>query len=85
LTSNLVDPLTTSAGDFAGQVLALKLNVDLNDAGVLGGTSMPVHFGDLYIVHTGNPGLDDQTVRAILGVANSWVGHVFQSGYSTTL
>jgi len=34
LTANLVDPTTTSAGVFAGQVLALTLNVDFSNAGV---------------------------------------------------
>ncbi|MCX8057297.1 MAG: Cys-Gln thioester bond-forming surface protein, partial [Ignavibacteria bacterium] len=47
LTQNYVNPLTTSAGVLAGQIVALKLNVMFNAAGYLGGN--PVPLGDLYI------------------------------------
>ncbi|HEV2729364.1 MAG TPA: hypothetical protein VGV15_04975, partial [Terriglobales bacterium] len=48
LSANLSDPTTTSAGSFGGSVVALKLNVDYNDAGVLSGGST-VKFGDLRV------------------------------------
>jgi hypothetical protein len=70
LNANLINPVTTSAGAFAGEVLALQINVDFNDAGVMGGTSLPAHFGDLYVVNTGNPAFDGQTVRHILLASN---------------
>ncbi|MCX8056048.1 MAG: CIA30 family protein, partial [Ignavibacteria bacterium] len=38
-STNYVNPATTSAGEFAGNVAALKLNVAFNDAGLLGSAS----------------------------------------------
>ncbi len=38
-TTNYVNPTTTSAGEFAGNVAALTLNVAFNEAGLLGSTS----------------------------------------------
>ena len=38
LTSDQLDPTTSSSGSFGGDVLALALNIGLSDAGVLGGT-----------------------------------------------
>jgi hypothetical protein len=70
LNANLINPITTSAGQFAGNVLALQLNVAFGDAGVMGGTGLPAHFGDLYIVNTGNPAFDGRTVRNLLLGAN---------------
>jgi hypothetical protein len=48
LDANLIDPTTTVAGSFGGNVAGLKLNVDYNDAGVLSPTAS-VMFGDLTV------------------------------------
>jgi hypothetical protein len=58
LNTSAVNPTArTSAGVFAGQVLALELNVDL------------YHLGSLTLSGTGTP-FDGQTVSAVLAAAN---------------
>jgi hypothetical protein len=44
LNSNVVDPDSTSSGEFGAGVATLRLNIDFSDAGLL-----PNHFGDLYL------------------------------------
>lgn len=68
LTTDLINPVTASAGVFGGQVLALKLNIALSDAGVLGSG-----LGDLYYCDTGNS-LSGLTVRQILALAETALG-----------
>jgi hypothetical protein len=72
LTSNLLNPSTTSAGAFGGHAAALKLNIDFSDRGQLPGAAGFV-FGDLRVcdVATGVNGL---TVRQVLGLANTLIG-----------
>jgi len=48
LTGDLANPTSSSAGVFAGDAVALKLNVDFSDAGVLLGNS-PRTFGDVTV------------------------------------
>jgi hypothetical protein len=48
LLADLVDPTSTAAGIFCGEVLALRLNVDFSDAGYTRG-SLGTPFGDLVI------------------------------------
>ena len=38
LTSDLLDPTSSSAGEFGGSVVALRINVDFSDAGLLPAT-----------------------------------------------
>ena len=38
LDSDVADPTSTSSGGFGGEVLALRLNVDFEAAGLIGGT-----------------------------------------------
>jgi len=64
--SDMLDPSTTSAGVFGGEVSGLKLNVDFSDAGVLQGIS-PLHFGNLTVSGLGVCGLDGLSVRQFLG------------------
>ena len=74
LNADLLNPSTTSSGDFGGEVLALQLNVDFSDAGVLLGTSA-IRFGDLVLTNVnGFPLLDGLTVRQVLGDANTLLG-----------
>jgi hypothetical protein len=75
LGSDLIDPTSSSSGLFGGNVLALQLNVDFADAGLLGG-SVGLRFGDVRLcgldpVVTYLEGL---TVREVLGVANAALG-----------
>ena len=46
LDGSVLDPISTASGAFGGDVLALQLNVDFTDAGLLHGTSSD-RFGDL--------------------------------------
>lgn len=72
LTANLIDPTTTSAGVFAGQVLALQLNVDFSAAGLL---SM-AGFGNLFFQGlTGSLSVfNGQTVSQALATMNDVLG-----------
>ncbi|MBU2447491.1 MAG: CIA30 family protein [Bacteroidetes bacterium] len=69
LDKNYTDPSTTSAGVFAGQVVALKLNVAFSDAGVLGVNG--VKLGEL-VVTQGT--LAGKTVYEVLNIANVLLG-----------
>jgi hypothetical protein len=73
LNADLLNPTTTSSGDFGGGVTALKLNIDFSDAGItLGNDGIP--FGDLILVNVGLTDLDGLTVRQVLGVVNTALG-----------
>ena len=81
LTGHLVDPTSTTAGVFAGQVLALQLNVGFSDASlggpcsVAGATRLPPGFGDIVLFNlTVTPSLDGRTVREFLAIANTILG-----------
>lgn len=84
LDTDLNNPVTTSAGVFGGDVLALQLDIDFGDAGVLTGAS-PAHFGDLHLCGlTGaTAGLNNSTVRAFAAIANTALGGG-ATGYSVT-
>jgi hypothetical protein len=79
LTANLSDPTTSSSGVFGGDVLALRLNVDFNNAGFLKGASK-LKFGNLKLCNfTTLTDLNRMTVLQFLGVVNTALG-----GGSTT-
>jgi hypothetical protein len=48
LDANLVNPVTSSAGQFGGEAVALKLNLDFSKAGLLPNSS-GLRFGDLVL------------------------------------
>jgi len=73
LTSNLSNPTSTSSGSFGGEVVALKLNIDFNDANLLGGVATTA-FGDLRVCGLATTGLNGLTVRDVLAVANLLLG-----------
>jgi hypothetical protein len=74
LTADLIDPMSSSSGVFGGDVLALQLDVNFSDAGLLGGTS-GLRFGDLYVCElTTTTALNGLTVRQILAIANTVLG-----------
>lgn len=68
LTKDLVNPTTTSAGVFGGQVTALSLSVGFSDAGLT-----PAGLGDLVLGGTGTV-FDGMTVRAVLAAAHTALG-----------
>jgi hypothetical protein len=77
LTADLINPASSSSGVFGGQVLALKLNIALSDAGATN-----TGFGDLYYCDAASS-LHGQTVRQILAVAETALGGgALPGGYS---
>jgi hypothetical protein len=72
LTNSSTNPLSSSSGVFGGQVLALQLNVDFNDAGKIGDGLSPT-FGDLVFYAT-NTSFDGMAVRQVLAAANQALG-----------
>jgi hypothetical protein len=77
LTSNALDP-TQGLGAFAGDVLALELNVDFNNAGFLHGTSS-TPFDELVLTNFGGilAGFNGLTVSEFLADANTCLGGGF--------
>ena len=71
LTITFTNPTTTASGVFGGQVLALQLNVDFNDAGIIDGADGPI--ADLGLCNTGTS-LDGKTISEILAAANVALG-----------
>ena len=67
----MTNPTSTSAGVFGGQVTALRLNVDFNDAGIIDGFLGSI--SGLVLQGTGGS-LDGQTVAAILAAAEQALG-----------
>ena len=74
LNGSATNPLSSDAGSFAGQVLALQLNKDFSDAGYIQGTQQLI-FGDL-IIHdfTSVPAVNGMSVRQFLAIANTILG-----------
>ncbi|HZG00480.1 MAG TPA: Ig-like domain-containing protein [Chitinophagales bacterium] len=72
LTTSIENPLSTSAGDFGGEVVALKLNLDFSDSGLLPGT---VPLGDL-LIHdfTDLPSVNGMTVREVYEMVSAVLG-----------
>ena len=74
LNMDVVDPSSTSAGFFGGDVLALQLNVDFNNAGFLHGTSA-IPFGSLVLQNFSTlPAVNGLTVSQFLADANTCLG-----------
>jgi hypothetical protein len=74
LTSNVLDPFTTPAGTFAGDVLALEFNVDFSNAGLLAHPA-GTPFGNLTLQNfSSQPALNGLTVSQFLADANTCLG-----------
>jgi hypothetical protein len=72
--SSLINPTSTSSGAFGGIVLALRLNIDLSDAGVLR-SNTGLRFGDLRLCnYTRLTSLNGMTVRNLSALANTLLG-----------
>jgi hypothetical protein len=82
LTSSLQDPINTASGTFGGDVLALQLDVDFADAGVLGANS-GLAFGDLTICGlTSETALNGTSVRDFLAIDNVLLGSGSSGGFT---
>lgn len=74
LTSDHIDPLSTSSGQFGGEVTALKINIDFSEAGVTLGT-LGIPFGDLILANFDTlPDLNGLTVREYFDVVSTLLG-----------
>jgi hypothetical protein len=74
LTADFIDPISTMSGEFGGHVVALRVNVDFSDAGLLlGSTGIP--YGDV-VLHgfTAQPLLNGITIRQFLGQVETLLG-----------
>ncbi|MBS1124460.1 MAG: hypothetical protein H6Q90_6688, partial [Deltaproteobacteria bacterium] len=82
LTSSYTDPPTTTSGQFGGEVVALKLNIDFDDAGITSGSS-PIALGDVYLCGLTSPAVvNGSTVRGFLSTASSVLGGDTVAGLS---
>jgi hypothetical protein len=72
---SLSDPTTSLSGEFGGEVVSLKLNIDFSDAGLLVG-NVSVPFGNLTLCGFSSPysALNGMTVRQFFDVANNALG-----------
>ena len=75
LTANLLDPATSAAGSYGGEVATMQLNIAFSDAGVLKG-NLNVPFGNLVLTNlTGDLSFaDGLTVRQVFADANTVLG-----------
>jgi CSLREA domain-containing protein len=73
LNADLVNPTSSSSGQFGGEVLALRLNVDFNVAGKLGGAS-ELKFGSLTVCGMSDATLNGKTVNDVLAIVNTLLG-----------
>jgi hypothetical protein len=74
LNQDLLNPQSSSSGIFGGEVLALRLNVDFSDAGVLA-RSAALSFGDLTMCNfTTLTQFNGMSVREFLAAAETALG-----------
>jgi hypothetical protein len=75
LNADIVDPHSSAAGSFAGEVAALKLNIDFSDAGLLTHPA-GVAFGDLDLVNFAGTlaDLNGLSLRDLLSETNVLLG-----------
>jgi hypothetical protein len=71
LNGDLTNPTSSSSGVFGGQVTALRINVDFNDAEIIAGVMGSI--SGLMLQGTGGS-LDGETVAAILAAAEQALG-----------
>ncbi|MFO0981220.1 MAG: hypothetical protein U1E76_05610 [Planctomycetota bacterium] len=79
LDQDLLDPTTSSAGVFGGQLTAAKLNVAFDDAGLFDPTKNgnPIHLGDLVYADCVDRDLIDLTVRDVIAIADRVIAGEF--------
>jgi hypothetical protein len=71
--SDLLNPASTAAGLFGGDVAALKLNIDFSDKGVTPHNAS-VRFGDLHLFALTLTGLNGLSIRDFAAVVNTAIG-----------
>jgi hypothetical protein len=71
LTGDLLNPTSTSSGVFGGQVLALRMNLDFNEAGILDSTLGD--FGSVIVVNT-STSYDGSSISEVLAAAETALG-----------
>jgi hypothetical protein len=71
--SDLLNPTSTAAGQFGGDVAALKLNINFSDKGVTPHNAS-VRFGDLHLFALTLTGLNGLSVRDFAAVVNTAIG-----------
>src|SRR5712692_6816709 len=71
--SDLLNPTSTAAGIFGGDVAALKLNIDFSDKGVTP-QNASVRFGDLHLFALTLTGLNGLSIRDFAAVVNTAIG-----------
>ena len=71
--SDLLNPTSTAAGLFGGDVAALKLNIDFSDRGVTPHNAS-VRFGDLHLFALTLTGLNGLSIRDFASVVNTAIG-----------
>ncbi len=81
LNADLLDPTSTAAGAFGGYVLALQLDVDFAQAGLLSNTS-GLTFGDLRLCNLAQTTLNGMTIRDFTVLVNTALGGGGTSGYT---
>lgn len=82
LTQDETDPKKSSAGSFAGQLLAAKLAVDFDDAGALDGckTRLDLKIGDTVFVSGVNDHFIGMSVRDFVAFAESVISGALGAG-----
>lgn len=74
LIGDLINPTSSSSGDFGADVLSLELNVDFSDAGLMPATQT-FAFGDLQLYGIAAfPALNNLSIRDVLALANIALG-----------
>jgi hypothetical protein len=75
LNANLIDPISSASGQFGGEIVALKLNIDFSDSGHISG-AVNVPFGNLTLCNFVAPdeSLNGTSVRSFLATGNVALG-----------
>ncbi len=74
LNGDLLNPTSSASGAFGGNVVALRLNIDFSDAGLIPGSS-GLRFGNLRLCgFSALPALNGLTVRPFQTMANTLLG-----------
>jgi hypothetical protein len=86
LTADQINPLSDASGDFGGEALALRLNVDFSDAGVLKGSDITL--GDLKVCRVDFQelqALNGKSVREVLAIMHVMLGGPSQIHYASMM
>ena len=79
--SDLLNPTSTAAGLFGGDVAALKLNIDFSDKGATPHNAS-VRFGDLHLFALTLTGLNGLSIRDFSAAVNTAIGGGGTTGFT---